>query len=327
MPIAPAVAAAAIAGGSSVLGQGINAYAQGKMNKTTRKWNEKMYARQRADSLADWTMQNEYNSPQAQMARLKAAGLNPALVYQNGATHTAQAVRSSDTPQWNPKAPQFDLGSAAVSGISAYYDSQIKDVTTDNLKAQNAVLVQEALLKAAQIGATIASTNKTNFDTDLAKEIRKYSVEAARLGVGKAAADLRRTEIGTDIDLARNEREAMMNSTSIQEAVHRMAAIRQSNLESQERILKSKLDREIKSKEEREKINHEIARIRQEISNMVMAQKSSQLDQQLKQLDIDLKKKGLQPTDELWQRAIIRFWTMIEKGGAGPLNHGIIPLK
>lgn len=42
------------------------------------------YNKQRDDAIAAWNMQNDYNSPTAQMARLKAAGLNPMLVYGSG---------------------------------------------------------------------------------------------------------------------------------------------------------------------------------------------------------------------------------------------------
>lgn len=44
--------------------------------------NEKAYQR----SLNMWNLQNEYNSPTQQMARIRAAGLNPNLVYGNGVT-------------------------------------------------------------------------------------------------------------------------------------------------------------------------------------------------------------------------------------------------
>ncbi len=80
-PLLPAL----ITGGASLLGQGINAISQGAMNKKSREWQEKMYGIQRQDSLADWAMQNEYNHPSSQMARLRAAGLNPNLVYGHGA--------------------------------------------------------------------------------------------------------------------------------------------------------------------------------------------------------------------------------------------------
>ena len=59
----------AVMAGSQLLGQGINAISQSGINKKTRQWNEQMYARQRADALADWQRQNEYNSPAAQMQR------------------------------------------------------------------------------------------------------------------------------------------------------------------------------------------------------------------------------------------------------------------
>ena len=72
-----------------------NVIAQSSTNRKTREWNEKMYAMQRQDALADWRMQNEYNHPSAQMARLREAGLNPNLVYGKGADATMAApIRS-----------------------------------------------------------------------------------------------------------------------------------------------------------------------------------------------------------------------------------------
>lgn len=61
-----------------------------------RKWKQKqmqnqrdheiaMYERNLADSRYNWQMENQYNSPEMVMQRLKDAGLNPNLVYGNGA--------------------------------------------------------------------------------------------------------------------------------------------------------------------------------------------------------------------------------------------------
>lgn len=44
----------------------------------------KAYKTERKDAIQFWNMQNEYNDPSAQMARLQAAGLNPMLVYSGG---------------------------------------------------------------------------------------------------------------------------------------------------------------------------------------------------------------------------------------------------
>lgn len=52
---------------------------------------------------AMWNLQNEYNTPEAQMQRLSAAGLNPRLMYGNGSASTGQA---SSPPQYSaPQAP------------------------------------------------------------------------------------------------------------------------------------------------------------------------------------------------------------------------------
>lgn len=112
--------AAGIAAGASALGAGVNAYSQGKMNKRAERFSRQMYAQQRQDALSDWHMQNAYNDPSAQMARLKAAGLNPNLVYGNGADAQAQsAPRGSQASQPNFKAPQADLGGIVFNALQA----------------------------------------------------------------------------------------------------------------------------------------------------------------------------------------------------------------
>jgi len=47
-----------------------------------------------------WDRQNAYNTPQAQMERLQAAGLNPRLIYGGGSANTGNAgpIASTDTP-------------------------------------------------------------------------------------------------------------------------------------------------------------------------------------------------------------------------------------
>lgn len=85
IPLDPAMVAA-IANSGANIGQNVaSGILQGAQNRATRKFAREQYDRQRQDNLADWTMQNEYNSPTSQMARLREAGLNPNLVYGNGA--------------------------------------------------------------------------------------------------------------------------------------------------------------------------------------------------------------------------------------------------
>ena len=94
------IAAPLIAGAASVLGQGINAYSTGKMNKRAERFAIKSYLTQRKDTLSDWNMQNEYNSPSAAMERLRKAGLNPNLVYGDGnAIQSASQSNLQTLPQ------------------------------------------------------------------------------------------------------------------------------------------------------------------------------------------------------------------------------------
>lgn len=143
----PIVTPALIAAGASVLGQGANALAQGSMNKKTREWNTEQYKIQKDDNVAFWNMQNSYNSPQAQMARLQEAGLNPNLVYGNGAT--AMSSKAPDTPTampYKPQAPQVDLPNV----VDNYFNVQTKQQMLDNLKKQGDNLAIEGALKASQ---------------------------------------------------------------------------------------------------------------------------------------------------------------------------------
>lgn len=165
-----------IAAAGSLLGAGINAASQGTMNKKTRQWNEKMYNQQRANALADWNMQNAYNSPAEQMARLKAAGLNPNLVYGNGATSVATAMpRNADIKAWNPRAPSFDVGST----LGTYYDTAIKKQTLTNMDAQEKVLRQEALNKAADLITKGISQNRGKLAFDIEQATKENVIAKA----------------------------------------------------------------------------------------------------------------------------------------------------
>lgn len=261
------ITVAAIAGGAQLAGQGINALTQGNLNKKTRQYNQQMYNLQRQHSLQDWTMQNEYNSPAAQMQRLKMAGLNPNLVYGKGADNVSGTVRSSDAGSWNPQAPKFELGAAAQSGLSAYYDTQMRQAQIDNLKTQNTAIANEAILKAAQTEATMQGTATSKFDLGLKSELRQVSLQAATENLRKLTTDI-------DISVRADERAAAQNAVSVSEAAERILSLR----------------------EQRAKTIVEKEQIRAQINNL-------KNDSELKQLDINLKKMGLQPGDPMILRA------------------------
>ena len=93
-----------------LIGSAVTAGSQMLTNSSNKNLSLKMYDRQRADALADWNRQNQYNSPAAQMQRFKDAGLNPHLIY--GQTNQAAPVRSVSAETPKNIAPQFDVQNA-----------------------------------------------------------------------------------------------------------------------------------------------------------------------------------------------------------------------
>lgn len=170
MPI-PFLIPAAVAGAGALLGSGINAASNANANAKNNAFSREMYDKQKADSINFWNMENEYNSPQEQMKRLQAAGLNPNLVYGNGsAVNTSSSIPTPSAPSSSYKPNNFDLGGAVSTGFSTYVDTQLKSAQLDNLKAQNTQIANDAILKAAQTMSTLETGKNTSFKTNFLQD-------------------------------------------------------------------------------------------------------------------------------------------------------------
>lgn len=187
------LAAAAIGAGANLLGNVGNALSTMHVNKKQRQHNREMYDLQRQHALDDWNRNNEYNSPQAQMERLRQAGLNPNLVYGNGATTEASPIRNTQMQSWSPSAPQFDF-SGIGNAFMAVYDMQQKQAQTDNIKMQQGLIEAEILNKGQQTLNLMANTDKTKTETSNMREMQAYLVEAQKASIEKLIADTQYTK-------------------------------------------------------------------------------------------------------------------------------------
>ena len=181
-----AIGAAIIGGLGSIVGSAIGASSQRRANiqnmelaKYQNNWqtaeNDKAYAR----NLEMWNMQNAYNSPTAQMSRLRQAGLNPNLVYGNGVTGNS----SGSAPQYEPAKIQratmepyrgWNLGiSDAVSTFMAMRQNKAQ---VDNMEAQNKLIKEQARTEGIRQGNIAMSTARSGFDLNLARELRNVSI-------------------------------------------------------------------------------------------------------------------------------------------------------
>lgn len=306
---------AAVALGASVLGSGAAMVQNGKLNKKNRDWQEKMRDQNNAYDLERWhesnayneaqwdktnkyneglwnkqneynqtlwNQQNAYDSPEQQMARYKAAGLNPNLIYgqmgNGGGISTAQlesqpAPGASPTPRSHSAQhqdrpmPNLDL----ASGVMAYADIKQKAAQTNNLEALNHVYEQDALLRSQQVAETGARIAGMTQDTRLKSDLYQTSVDAAK-------ANLRKIETETDISLSRNEREAAMQSSNLAEAAARIAKMRNETITEGQK-------------------------------------------QQLNELDLSRKKMGIEPSDNMFFRMLGRFFSEQGDGGSWLKNN------
>lgn len=203
---------AAISGGSNLLTTGLNLWQNERQNRKSREFSREMYGRQHDDNIKFWNMQNAYNDPSAQMARLKAAGLNPAMIYGgqgSGAAGQAQAIHTPSAMAAKHKATDFKyLGRTIIDAMQA-----------ELMRKQGAQMDSATLLNIKRGNYIDAQAGETDFDVGLKKDLREISVQ-------KEKELVRQMQAKTEYTLDENERRAAMTSQSISESIERIAKMR-----------------------------------------------------------------------------------------------------
>lgn len=129
--------------------------------------------------LEMWNRVNQYNTPEAQQARLKNAGLNPNLVYGTG------TVTGNTTPATMPRyqAPRveynykpFDVAPA----IQSYYDIKMKNAQIDNLKELTKVNQAKAINEVLKKGGYLGKSNKALMEAGMMKLLMPDIISAKR---------------------------------------------------------------------------------------------------------------------------------------------------
>lgn len=258
--------------GSGIASTGINALSQSTTNRANRRFSREMYWRQREDSLADWNMQNAYNSPEQQMQRLKDAGLNPNLVYGNGATAmSSQMPRQSSGPGAQSEAPRVDL----QTPFMGYADLMMKNAQVDLIAQQKEKLAEETMLVNIQqlreltnIDRTKIGTDTARFDLAMKQKLADISFETKQVELTKKYADLQYT-------LDENARREVMTGRNV--------------IESIERVLNYEIGR---------------AKTQQEIDNLKTMRDGMLSDNRVKALAARLADQGIAPNSPWYVKAI-----------------------
>lgn len=164
--------------------------AQKEENALARKWNEAMYDKAVSNNRQDVADMRKYNDPKAVMNRLRGAGLNPDLMYGGGAGSLVQAQvgNSASVPSYSAS----DMGSL-VSSVP----------TAGEIAGQSISSALDNSIKAAQVDAIKANTEKTRTDTEGSS--LDNIVKDAQAGVATQLADISVRLNSAVADLKENE--------------------------------------------------------------------------------------------------------------------------
>lgn len=149
-PVTGCIIGAGISGVSSIIGGLFNRGSQSSANRTNlrinrenQKWNEKMMDKQNAWNLSQWNRENEYNNASSQVARLRAAGLNPYLMMNGGNSGSAQSITSAapaNAGMSNTVNPvDYSAVAAGVgNAVNQYFNSQLAEANVRKVIAEAA---------------------------------------------------------------------------------------------------------------------------------------------------------------------------------------------
>lgn len=237
---------AIIAGGAALLGSALSYGSQKKTNKANmelakyqNEWqtqeNEKAYQR----NLKMWNLQNEYNSPTQQMARLRSAGLNPNLVYGSGVTGNS----SGSAPQYQPAdikraelSPYRGWNQGLTDAVSNFLAFRSNRAQVENLEAQNSLIRQQTATEATRQANIAASTARSEFDLRQANRLKDVSVSMAEAQMSKAQHDAstawsqsQQSWIKTNVDRALQETRIKVGKAEYQQLIQATRRLYQDN--------------------------------------------------------------------------------------------------
>ena len=198
--IDPSIIGAGISGFSHIFGGFLNRNSQSSANRTNlqinrenQKWNEKMMDKQNAWNLAQWNRENQYNSAEQQVARLRAAGLNPYLMMNGGNAGSAQSITSAapaNAGMSNTVNPvDYSAASAGVGdAVSQYYNGQLATANVRKIIAEALGQEKQNQWIDTKLQAEIEALKQNTNSSKAREELDKFGLIHARsMWVGELA--------------------------------------------------------------------------------------------------------------------------------------------
>lgn len=184
-----------ITGGISALAGLGGSYMNQKAVEKQNEGNMRLAEYQYQKNLEMWNRQNEYNNPVAQMERLKAAGLNPNMVYGNGSA----ANQASNAPSYEaPRLESYQGFSRDFQGAAnAFMSSQLTAQQVKNMEEQNSLLridqtakTQQVIQKNLEIVRKMMENKAYAEDYDSMRALTRWNTQIAESNTRKLESEI-----------------------------------------------------------------------------------------------------------------------------------------
>lgn len=218
--------------------------AQQEENEKNRTYNFNLAQLQNKWNLEQWNRENEYNSPAQQMARLKAAGLNPDMMYQNGTS----GLTAASSPSMTAGAPSSPVDMSALGQKRTIGDAIHQGLQDALVGAQIDVMKSEARKNNADAGGqeitneTLGQINQATFykivsESALNREQKRVAEKTGDMLISqKQHFDKLIDEIDSKIDL-NNATIANMSQQQLMARVDRLLSVGSLAMDFQKMLL------------------------------------------------------------------------------------------
>lgn len=212
-----------------------------------------------------WNLTNAYNSPAQQMERYRAAGLNPHLIYgmQPQASQPMSASTSVPTVQNEGADNTFqEVAGAGFAAQQMYLATKKQQAEIDNVKKASDVMDADIRAKDANTALAFSNNARSKFDLELAQMLKENVITTSGFNTQNAGLQVQKLE---------------------------------------QDIATSKIGR-MKTESEIRQIAVDIVAKQKSIEIMRLQGENMKADNELKKLDLNLKRLGIQPTDNMMWR-------------------------
>lgn len=123
-----------------------NLFTGGMSARKQYKYQSMLMDKQNQQQIDFWKMNNEYNTPLAQRARLEQAGYNPDLMVSGSGNMVQSQMPTAASPG---SAPNVDYGSFS-DNLRFAMQAQVMDAQVSKIEQENKLLAEQALTQAQQ---------------------------------------------------------------------------------------------------------------------------------------------------------------------------------